>query len=83
MIIAAVALSALAFKTLAIIAMRPRKSGAREIVIERTDGKTKCTIWFKGTSAESGAPPERAIEAIGKALNIDPKDLAAALATDK
>ncbi len=81
-IIAAVALSALALKTLAIIATRPRKAGTREIVIERTDGRTKCTIWIKETSSESGAPPERTIEAIGKALNIDPKDLVAALAPD-
>lgn len=82
MIIAAVALSALALKTLAIIATKPRKSGAREIVIEKVDGQTKCTIWFKETFSESGAPSERAIEAIGKALNIDLKSLAASITPD-
>lgn len=78
MIIAGIVLTELALRTLAMIALRPRKSGTREIVIERTDGQQKLTIWFKESQSESGAPSQPTIEAIGKALNVDLKALAEA-----
>jgi hypothetical protein len=83
MIIATVLLSALALKTLAILINKPRKGGSREILIEKIDAHGKCTIWIKEAQSESGAVPERTIEAIGKALNVDTKALIAAAAPDK
>ena len=71
--IATITLSLAALNALAIIVTRPRKSGARELRIERTEKKLIITL--KEDVSISESPPADVVEKIGKTLAIDLKSL--------